>query len=1070
MITLKIKYVLICTFAHLLTCTFAAAQYFKLYEFTKNNDLSTPNYSQPVTDGTWFYDVASKGGSNGLGEVYKVKPDGTGYTKLLNFTGSNGSTPYGSLLLDHGFLYGMTRQGGTDNRGCIFKIDLTTGDYTKLFDFTASTGNYPVGGLIISDNVLYGFTNSGGNWTHGTIFKIKTDGSGFFTIYTFGGTSGPEDLTYGILPYGSPVLVNDTLYGTAYTGGSNNKGCVFKIKTDGTGIVNLHNFTGPDGNQPRCSLIYDQGAFYGTTVSGGSSNNGTVFKVTRNGTFTTLLEFDSKNTYGGRPLGSLVLLNGVLFGTSSLNGGSIFKLNTDSTGKSMLHYFGPSRYIENSPYGTLAVLNNELYGTTSIGNYNGLGCFFKITTTGTYIRLLNFSYAAKGAVPSGGLTLSGNSLLGVSLNEGAHMNGCFYKMKTDGSDFDTITSNSISNYYRHFNGPMAQSHDTLFLTSFYGSYNGAVLRMKTSGVLLPVLIDFNVSNGSYPTTAPVLSGYTLYGTCPTGGQYSHGCIYKANTNGTGKSTVYHFGATAGDGHYPLGQLLVSNDTIFGTADSAGLNNKGCIFKIKSDGTGYVNLVNCDGPNYGARPCGALIRSGNTLYGMTRSGGINNKGCIFSVNVNGSAITKLFDFSGTDDGAGPTGTLLLKGNIMYGVTDSGGIYNKGCFFRIGTDGNNYHKLLDFDGSNCGATPNGYLNISGDTIFGTTQYGGAANIGVIFSYAGSKITPEISWNNPADIAYGTLLSSAQLNATAKFSGTYVDGTFTYTPLSGTKLNVGKSQILQVDFTPADLSAYNTITKTVTINVNALNQTITFNALPQKSATDQDFDPGATASSQLPVTYISSDTAVATIVNGKVHIVGVGTSDITVSQAGNSTYNPADNVVQSLTVNKANQNITFNALAAKKVGDSDFDPLASASSGLPITYSSSNLTVVTIIDGRIHVVGAGSSEITASQAGDKSFNAAQDVIQLVTVLPATGIAVASVNTIDIYPNPFHGILFLKRAKACSANLSLIDISGHKVLSKSLTSELESLDVSGLQPGIYFLQVTADNKIKTVKVIIAD
>jgi len=83
------------------------------------------------------------------------------------------------------------------------------------------------------------------------------------------------------------------------------------------------------------------------------------------------------------------------------------------------------------------------------------------------------------------------------------------------------------------------------------------------------------------------------------------------------------------------------------------------------------------------------------------------------------------------------------------------------------------------------------------------------------------------------------------------------------------------------------------------NATAQTITFNAIPQKQVGDSDFDPGATASSGLPVSYTSSNTAVATIVNGKVHIVGTGTSTITATQNGNINYAAATSASQQLTV---------------------------------------------------------------------------------------------------------------------------------------------------------------------------
>jgi hypothetical protein len=118
---MKIK-LFLCSLAIVLMTT-ANAQFSKLHEFTKKNDLNTPGESKPVYDGKWIYDVTKLGGSYGLGEIFKVKPDGTGYTKLYDFNGSNGSKPTASLLLDGGMLYGMTPTGGVNDKGVIFKMD-----------------------------------------------------------------------------------------------------------------------------------------------------------------------------------------------------------------------------------------------------------------------------------------------------------------------------------------------------------------------------------------------------------------------------------------------------------------------------------------------------------------------------------------------------------------------------------------------------------------------------------------------------------------------------------------------------------------------------------------------------------------------------------------------------------------------------------------------------------------------------------------------------------------------------------------------------------------------------------
>lgn len=96
------------------------------------------------------------------------------------------------------------------------------------------------------------------------------------------------------------------------------------------------------------------------------------------------------------------------------------------------------------------------------------------------------------------------------------------------------------------------------------------------------------------------------------------------------------------------------------------------------------------------------------------------------------------------------------------------------------------------------------------------------------------------------------------------------------------------------PLDASKVGVGTSVITTSQN-----ITFPTLPVKSNGDADFDPGASASSGLSVTYTSSNTAVATIINNKIHIVGSGSSIITASQNGNGFYQAAESVSQNFIV---------------------------------------------------------------------------------------------------------------------------------------------------------------------------
>lgn len=108
--------------------------------------------------------------------------------------------------------------------------------------------------------------------------------------------------------------------------------------------------------------------------------------------------------------------------------------------------------------------------------------------------------------------------------------------------------------------------------------------------------------------------------------------------------------------------------------------------------------------------------------------------------------------------------------------------------------------------------------------------------------------------------------------------------------------------------------------------------------------------------------------------------------------STINPSGGTTDVIVLNgnivtlgspaKFNQTITFATMAAKQYGGADFDPGATSSAALAITYTSSNPAVATIVSDMVHIVGAGTAVITARQAGDEDFNAATDITQTLTV----------------------------------------------------------------------------------------
>ena len=119
-------------------------------------------------------------------------------------------------------------------------------------------------------------------------------------------------------------------------------------------------------------------------------------------------------------------------------------------------------------------------------------------------------------------------------------------------------------------------------------------------------------------------------------------------------------------------------------------------------------------------------------------------------------------------------------------------------------------------------------------------------------------------------------------------------------------------------------------------------------------------------------------------RLKINAAGTVTLTANQPGNGSYAPAPSVTLSATFNKSDQTISFGAIAQKSVGDFNFIPNAVASSGLDLTFTSSNENVAKVLtDNRtIQIRAAGTATITASQAGDDAYNAATSVKQSLSV----------------------------------------------------------------------------------------
>lgn len=160
--------------------------------------------------------------------------------------------------------------------------------------------------------------------------------------------------------------------------------------------------------------------------------------------------------------------------------------------------------------------------------------------------------------------------------------------------------------------------------------------------------------------------------------------------------------------------------------------------------------------------------------------------------------------------------------------------------------------------------------------------------------------------------------------------------------------------------------------------------------------------------------------------------------------------------LVTGKQIQTITFAPINGKKVNDAPFELTATASSGLSVTFTSADPSIASIVGNMVTIHKAGSVLITASQAGNENWEAA-NITQALTISSATGIEEMG-KEYTISPNPVANTLYIKTPNTGNSMFAIFNMAGRKVQS-GITKD-RSIDVSGLHSGVYLLHLEEEGK----------
>lgn len=270
---------------------------------------------------------------------------------------------------------------------------------------------------------------------------------------------------------------------------------------------------------------------------------------------------------------------------------------------------------------------------------------------------------------------------------------------------------------------------------------GCLVALATGTSLSPaaavyeVLADFAKPGSQVMAPLTAHSDGNFYGVATANGAFDSGTVFKMTAAGA-LTTLHAF--SGGDGAAPAAKLIEGTDlALYGTAPQGGANGFGCVFRITTGGvfTKLADFTGTSGSAPGSVPHALTLHSDGNFYGVTQAGGANGFGTVFKMTPAG-VVSSLVNFSGTAGtrpGANPLGPLVFSGNLLYGVTKTGGAGNAGVIFEVSTTGT-WRSLGEFTGAagtRPGANPAGGLMLNTDgALYGTTEFGGTNGFGVAF----------------------------------------------------------------------------------------------------------------------------------------------------------------------------------------------------------------------------------------------------------------------------------------------------------------------------------------------------
>ena len=323
-----------------------------------------------------MYGCGTDDGSYNAGLFFWFNPvtyTGGGFNLDTGFNAGNFWYPVGNPVAIDTAVWGVTIGGGYMELGTLYRFNTLTYQFNPYGEFDTASGGPPMGIVEGADGGIYGVTSGCSTYPYGTIFRYPIIPSRITRAAVF------DSVTTGAHPSGSLTLGdNGLIYGSTPVGGAYNKGTLFQFNPVNNVLTKLYDFQGaPDGDNPSGPVIRcSNGLLYGTTLTGGSQNGGILFSFdSTSGTITKIHEFDLSLP---TPNYLYQSVNGIFYGLTRDNNGSLFQYNRYNGAFNILYQFNNTDSLGTTPYPNMTENpQGNIFGRTSQGGLLGIGSIFQ---------------------------------------------------------------------------------------------------------------------------------------------------------------------------------------------------------------------------------------------------------------------------------------------------------------------------------------------------------------------------------------------------------------------------------------------------------------------------------------------------------------------------------------------------------------------------------------------------------------------------------------------------------------------------------------------------------------------